>query len=104
MKDTKVNWILYWIGIAFIVACTCTALARGAGAQEDPCQWEIDNAKSICRALGRKSPECAVAIEKVAMCRDEGDADPIGGLDTRCVTRCIQGVLGPICTTTCKDI
>jgi hypothetical protein len=76
-RDERDNRIIYWVSIAFIVGCL--AFAMTSKADEDPCQWEIDNAKSICRALGRKSPECATAIDKLELCRAVGD-DPLEGI------------------------
>jgi hypothetical protein len=77
--EEKVSWVIYWVGIAFIL--TCLSLSLTAEGQEDPCQWEIDNAKSVCRALGRRSPECAEAIDKVKLCRAEQSGnDPLEGL------------------------
>lgn len=103
MKKTEfVSWTLYWVGIAFILACLSTALT--AGAQADPCQWEIDNAKSVCRSLGRRSNECQAAIDKVKLCRAIGDDDPIAGLGQVCRTECFVSSNGTyICTTTCED-
>jgi hypothetical protein len=102
--EEKLNWGIYWVGIAFIL--TCLSLAVTAEGQADPCQWEIDNAKSVCRALGKRSPECATAIDKVQLCRSEatGTDDPLEGLSQRCVTECFTNSLGiTTCTTRCYD-
>lgn len=75
------NWAIYWAGIGFILFCLFQAFAAEVSSQADPCQWEIDQAKSVCRAMGRKSAECAEAIEDVQLCRAErAGNDPLEGL------------------------
>lgn len=105
-RNERDNWIVYWVSISFILGCLAYSLtgAMGGKAQEDPCQWEIDNAKSVCRALGRKSPECGAAIDKVKLCRDEGSTDPLEGITQRCETQCFTNSLGiTTCVTRCYD-
>ena len=93
----KINWTIYWVGIAFIVLCLGIWLSH-AKAEEDPCQWEKDNATQVCRALGRKSNECKAAIDKVKLCRAaEGGDDPLEGLHTPiCRTECIPTPWGTL--------
>lgn len=105
MKNDEIeNWAIYWAGIGFILFCLFRAFATEVSGQEDPCQWEIDNAKSVCRAMGRKSPECAQAIEKIDMCRSEGSNDPLEGLQVVCKTTCVTSPITGVqhCTTTCR--
>jgi len=105
-REEKDGWIVYWISITFIIACLALAMTGKADDTPDPCQWEINNAKSVCRALGRKSPECATAIDKIKMCRSEGSTDPLEGLQTAqwCETVCHTDSNGrTACITTCFD-
>jgi hypothetical protein len=76
------GWGLYWLGIAFITVCIALSLARAtADDTPDPCQFERNNAVSVCRALGRKSPECRDAVDDYRLCKAEkAGRDPLEGL------------------------
>jgi hypothetical protein len=58
--EEKLNWGIYWVGIAFIL--TCLSLAVTAEGQADPCQWEIDNAKSVTRCSCAAARQLALTI------------------------------------------
>lgn len=98
----RLNDFTYWAGVIAITACASFAITECAAA-DDACKWELDNAKSVCRALGRKSPECGAAIDDYKLCLTEAaDYDPIGGLsEGKCVTICRDMYGRQVCTTTC---
>lgn len=105
-NEEKVNRVIYWVGIAFIVWCVLQAMT--AKADPDPCKFEYANAVSVCHALGRKSPECKRAVEDYRLCKVEKQEnnDPLDGLCVaqRCETQCIERIGGLIeCRTVCYD-
>lgn len=106
-NDEKANRIIYWVSIAFIVVCLSFAMTAKAYDEDnpDPCKFEYDNAVSVCRALGRKSPECRKAVTDYKLCKAaEGGNDPLEGLTQRCVTECHTNSLGITqCITRCYD-
>lgn len=78
-KDTIENKIIFWVSVAFILWCLVTAVK--VAAEADPCRFERNNAVSVCRAMGRKSPECADAVADYKMCKAESAGnDPLEGL------------------------
>lgn len=101
-RDERDNRVIYWVSIAFITGCLAFAMTAKA---DEPCKFEYDNAVSVCRALGRKSPECADAVEDYRMCKvEQTGSDPLEGLTQRCVTECHTDSLGITqCITRCYD-
>jgi len=41
-----------------------------SGPADKPCQWEEDQARTVCRVLGAKSVECVAAKAKLLKCRE----------------------------------
>jgi hypothetical protein len=71
--------ILFGVPILGIII----ALIWGCGtakAEDDPCWLEKQNARSVCRALGRESRECVAAVNDYKLCRAVASDDPIGGV------------------------
>ena len=67
--------------VATLIAVLAFCIVNIAKADVDPCQWERDQAVSVCRALGRRSPECNKAIVDYKMCKAEkAGSDPLEGL------------------------
>lgn len=80
-REERDSWIIYWVSISFILACLAFAMTAEATDAPDPCQWEYDNAVSVCRALGRKSPECRKAVDNYRLCKaEQGGNDPLEGI------------------------
>jgi hypothetical protein len=70
---------LILLGWAVILGITCGAEGQP---DSDPCWYEKQNARSVCRALGRNSRECVAAVNDYKLCRAvEQPSDPIGGIE-----------------------
>lgn len=74
--------ILFGVPILGIVVALLWGSCNTAKAEEDPCWFEKQNARSVCRALGRESRECVAAVNDYKLCRAvEQPSDPIGGIE-----------------------
>ena len=80
--DQIENWVVYWLGIAFIVACTLLALTADADSSDpEPCWQERVTAARICQRYGEDTYACVRARQARDLCLAEhADDDPIGGV------------------------
>lgn len=46
-----------------------------SGPADKPCQWEEDQARTVCRVLGANSNECMDAKAKLLKCREDHQND-----------------------------